>query len=204
MVNGSQAYNSQTEPRVTNARVKRDTLVLDPRNAKRHPKSQIEKIKGSIATFGYVAPLVVRPNKMLIGGEGTLLALKRLPGYEKIDVRVVHGLTDLQYEELGLALNKLGDEARYDTAALGAIINDIMAAGHDATDLGFSDKEIAAITGEPDELEVKEIETSEVSDECWISIRAPLEHQAVLLHDLETIMLKYPGVTVELGTIAIG
>lgn len=191
-------------PRVTNARMKRDRLILDPRNAKRHPESQIEKIKGSIETFGYVSPLVMRPNKMLIGGEGTLLALKRLPGYEQIDVRVVHGLNDLQYAELGLALNKLGDEATYDTAALGAIINDIMAAGHDATELGFSDKEIAAITGEVDPLEVAEIETSDVSDNFWISVRGDLEHQAAVLHDLETIMAKYPGVTVELGTIAIG
>jgi ParB-like chromosome segregation protein Spo0J len=199
-----QSNEADDRPRVTNARMKRDRLILDPRNAKRHPESQIEKIKGSIETFGYVSPLVVRPNKMLIGGEGTLLALKRLSGYETIDVRVVHGLNDLQYAELGLALNKLGDEATYDTAALGAIINDIMAAGHDATDLGFSDKEIAAITGEQDELEVKEIETGEVSDECWVSVRGPLEHQAGILHDLETIMAKYPGVTVELGTIAIG
>lgn len=44
--------------------------------------------------------------------------------------------------------------------------------------LGFSANEIAKLRKEPEDLEVKEIETGPVDDEFWISIRGPLARQA--------------------------
>ena len=48
------------------------------RNARKHPKAQIEKIAGSIEAFGFVAPLTVEEDGTLIAGHGRLAAAKML------------------------------------------------------------------------------------------------------------------------------
>lgn len=57
---------------------------------------------------------------------------------------------------------------------------------------------------EDDPLEVKEIETGEVADEFWISVRGPLAQQAAVLKKLEDALKPFAGVTVEQGTINVG
>ena len=63
---------------------------------------------------------------------------------------------------------------------------------------------MSRILAEPDELEVKEIETGPVDDEFWISIRGPLAQQANALKALQDALKPYAGVTVEQGTISVG
>lgn len=76
--------------------------------------------------------------------------------------------------------------------------------GENALSLGFSPGELGRILEEPDDLEVKEIETGPVDDEFWISVRGPLAQQANALKALEVAMKPYAGVSVEQGTINIG
>ena len=53
-------------------------LVPDPRNARTHPKRQIDQIAGSIAAFGFTNPILADPEGHLIAGHGRLLAAKQL------------------------------------------------------------------------------------------------------------------------------
>jgi ParB-like chromosome segregation protein Spo0J len=190
--------------RVTDETRKTAEIKIDPRNARKHPEKQIAKIANSIAQFGYVDKLAVRPNSQLIAGEGRFLALQRLPEFQDtIDVRVVHGLTDRQYRLLGLALNKLPEGSSWDDGVLAEIISEAREAGDDVSVTGFEDAELSRILGAQDPLEVSEIKTTDVDDEFWISVRGPLRHQAKALQELERMMKKLDGVTVELGTIAM-
>lgn len=184
----------------------RDIVALkpDPQNPKRHPESQIADIAASIDQFGYVQKIVCRPNSVIIAGHGTWEAQKRRGVTGDIAVRVVHGLTDAQYHALMLALNKLPENGSYDEALLADLLREVTDADIDAGGLGFSDKERDRLLNGADDLEVKEIETGEVEDEFWISIRGPLKHQAEALRALEAAMKGYDGVTVDLGTIALG
>ncbi len=177
----------------------------DPKNPKVHSDRQISQIMKSIETFGYVNKIALRPNNMIIGGHGTRDALKRL-GREKIEVRVVHGLTDAQYLKLGLALNKLPEGSKWDDRLLAEVVDELDEAGEglDLGDLGFGDKELKSLRTGPGEIEVKSIETSQVDDEFWISIRGPLQLQADALKALEAAMKPFEGVTVDLGTIGLG
>jgi ParB-like chromosome segregation protein Spo0J len=188
---------------VTNEIVDVESLTVDPRNARSHSESQIAQIAQSIQQFGYAASIVVQPSRQIIGGHATVAALKRL-GRKVIDVRMVHGLTAAKYRKLGLALNKIPENSRWDDAILRELMGEMDAAGEDLSDIGFSSNELTKLLAEVDDIEVKEIETSTVEDECWISIRAPLMQQANILKALGAALAPFEGVNIEQGTIAIG
>jgi ParB-like chromosome segregation protein Spo0J len=178
-------------------------LRADPKNARRHPEKQIASIATSIERFGYVNKIAIKPDGEIIGGHATLEALKRLER-NSVEVRVVAGLSAAQYKALALALNKLPEGSSWDDGILSEIVGELDAADEDLAGLGFGDKELAALRKGADPLEVKEIETGDVEDEFWISIRGPLAKQADCLKALEAAMKPFQGVSVELGTIALG
>jgi len=194
-----------TKLKITDETRKVSELRPDPKNAKTHSDKQIAEIMRSIETFGYVNKIACKPDGTIIGGHGTLEAIKRL-GMEAIEVRVVAGLTPAAYRKLNLALNKLQEGSKWDERILADILAELDAEdeGSDLEGLGFSGKELKGLRDGGEELEVKEIETGDVEDEFWISIRGPLAHQAEVLKALQVAMKPYQGVSVELGTIGLG
>lgn len=191
---------------VTNEERDIAALTVDPKNARAHSEGQIAQIAHSIQQFGYAAPIIIQPSGLIIGGHATVAALKRLGGVlgTRVDVRVVHGLSAAKYRKLGLALNKIPENSRWDDAILRELMGEMDAAGEDLSDIGFSSNELTKLLAEVDDIEVKEIETGPVDDECWISIRAPLAQQANILKALGVALAAFEGVSIEQGTIAIG
>lgn len=124
-------------------------LSLDPKNARRHSARQVDQIVESIRRFGFVEKLICRPTGHLIGGEGRLLALRKLHPDDdpEIEVRIVELGSDAEYIALGLALNKLGELSEFDDAALAIALADIKAAGADTAGLGFSNAEVDRMFG---------------------------------------------------------
>jgi ParB-like chromosome segregation protein Spo0J len=51
-------------------------LIPDPRNARTHPKRQIDQLKASIEAFGFTNPILADPEGHIIAGHGRL----RSPG----------------------------------------------------------------------------------------------------------------------------
>lgn len=47
-----------------------DRLIPSARNARTHSDAQIAEIAGSIATFGFMVPVLVDPNGGIIAGHG--------------------------------------------------------------------------------------------------------------------------------------
>jgi ParB-like chromosome segregation protein Spo0J len=194
---------SPTGPSVKNETRPIGAIKKDPKNARKHGRDQIDQIAGSITAFGFVAPLVIRPDGKLIGGEATLDAAK-LAGLKDIDCRVVSGLNEAEYAALALALNKLPENSDWDERILADTLRDLIGnGGPDPHRLGFSDKEILGLTGPDDAILVREIETSSVQDEFWISVRGPLASQADALQGLQKVMADIPGIEVELSTINV-
>ena len=79
-------------------------LVPDPRNARTHPKRQIEQIASSIAAFGFTNPILADPEGRLIAGHGRLLAAKQM-GLTEVPVIELVGLAEAQKKALRLADN---------------------------------------------------------------------------------------------------
>jgi hypothetical protein len=54
------------------------SLIPDPRNARTHPKRQIEQIAASMRAFGFTNPILADPQGNLIAGHGRLRAAKEM------------------------------------------------------------------------------------------------------------------------------
>jgi ParB-like chromosome segregation protein Spo0J len=191
------------EPVITDEVRKVADLKVDPRNARRHSEAQISQIIESIKKFGYVDKIIARPSGQVVGGHARLEALKRM-GRVDAECRIVAGLSEAGYKAMGIALNRIPENSRWDGDILRGVLLEIQEDGENALSLGFSPGELSKILDEPDELEVNEIETGPVDDEFWISIRGPLAQQAHALKALQEVMKPYAGVTVEQGTISVG
>ena len=77
-------------------------------NAKRHGERQIERLAASIQEFGFVSPILIDKNNVIIAGHGRYEAATRL-GMEKVPCVCVEGLTEDQKKAYILADNRLAE-----------------------------------------------------------------------------------------------
>ena len=129
-------------------------LKPDPRNARTHPKRQIDQLQASMREFGFTNPILADPEGGIIAGHGRLIAARAL-GMTEVPVIELSGLTDAQKRALRLADNKIALNAGWDLeilqlelAELSAINVDI-----DPTLTGFSTGEIDVILDGSDDPE---------------------------------------------------
>lgn len=79
-----------------------------PKNAKEHPKKQVQKIADSMVKFGMNQPIVVDENNEIIVGHGRFLAAQ-LIGMTNIPAVPITNLTEEQKKAYRLADNKLNE-----------------------------------------------------------------------------------------------
>jgi len=92
-------------------------LKPDPRNARTHPKRQIEQLCASIRSFGFTNPVLVDEDGVLIAGHGRLQAAKEL-GLASVPTIELLGLSEPQKKALRLADNKIALNAGWDLEIL--------------------------------------------------------------------------------------
>ena len=110
------------------------TIKPYKRNAKTHPKEQIEQIKKSIQEFGNCDPIGVWHGE-IVEGHGRYLALKEL-GETTIPIIRLDSLTDEQRRAYGLVHNQLTMNSPWDLPALDLELADI---DFDMAQFGFGD-----------------------------------------------------------------
>jgi DNA modification methylase len=94
-----------------------DALKPNPRNARTHSKKQIRQIADSIDVYGFVVPVLIDENGMILTGHGRLEAAK-LRGLSKVPVIVLKGLSEAKKRALLLADNKIAENAGWDRKLL--------------------------------------------------------------------------------------
>lgn len=165
----------------------------------RRNDAAVQKVAESIKRFGFGAPIVARAaNYEVISGHTRLKAAK-LAGLDRVPVR----LLDVSEEDarlLALADNKLGEIAEWDLDLLADVLSELKAAGVDVMASGFDSDELDELIGDAGSVAVQTIDTSDVRDEFWLSVRGPLPQQPDALERLRAALADLPGVTVELGT----
>lgn len=77
-------------------------------NARTHSNEQIEAICNSIKEFGFINPVIIDENNMILVGHGRIEAAKVL-GIDEVPYKRVENLTDEQKRAYILADNKLSD-----------------------------------------------------------------------------------------------
>lgn len=87
-----------------------DELIPYANNARTHSDSQIAQIVASIAEFGFVNPVLVDGDGVLIAGHGRLMAARQL-GMEKVPSIQLEHLSEAQRKALIIADNRIAMNA---------------------------------------------------------------------------------------------
>jgi DNA modification methylase len=121
-------------------------LKPDPRNARTHPKRQIEQLVRSIREFGFTNPVLIDETEALIAGHGRLRAAKEL-GLSEVPTITLEGLSEAQKKALRLADNKIALNAGWDLEILKLELDDIVTVDvdYDLSLTGFSSGEIDVV-----------------------------------------------------------
>jgi hypothetical protein len=124
-----------------------DKIAPYSKNAKEHPKKQIQQVANSIKRFGFVQPIVVDKNNEIVIGHcryeaSKLLDLKEVPCLK------VENLSDKEISALRLADNKL-NESSWD---MNLVIDDLKGLDLDLLDLTGFDKDLLIEADEADDV----------------------------------------------------
>lgn len=122
-----------------------DIAKLQPykKNAKKHGKSQIEKIKASILKFGFLSPCLIDKDFNLIAGHGRLAAAEEL-GLKKLPCVFIEGLTEDQRRAYILADNRLSELGEWDMDLVSEELEELNKHGFDLELTGFEFDDITS------------------------------------------------------------
>lgn len=90
-----------------------ERLIPHARNARTHSDEQVAQIAGSIAEFGFVNPVLVGDDGVMVAGHGRVLAARKL-GLTDAPVIVLSHLTPTQRRALMIADNRIAENAGWD------------------------------------------------------------------------------------------
>ena len=128
-----------------------EAVKPNARNARTHSKKQIRQIADSIATFGFLVPILVDERRVVIAGHGRYAAAKLL-GHKKVPAIEVQGLSEAKRRALALADNKIAENAGWDRELLAAELPELaellVVENLDIAITGFAPVEIDQLTAD--------------------------------------------------------
>ena len=153
-----------------------EQLVPYARNARTHSDSQVAQIAGSIAEFGFVNPVLVGGDNIIIAGHGRVMAAKKL-GLQTVPTIKLDHLTENQRRALVIADNKIAENAGWDDELLRLELQNLADEDFDLDLLGFDDVELDDLLASLDDDEaaaldenIPEVQENPVSrtGDIWI------------------------------------
>ena len=113
-----------------------DSLELDPNNARRHDKKNLDAIAGSLREFGQRKPIVVWRNRV-VAGNGTLVAARSLGWREIAVARCPDEWDEVRVKAFALADNRSAELAAWDEQVLTSQLKELELADFDVEAIGF-------------------------------------------------------------------
>lgn len=113
-------------------------LKNDPDNARKHDAKNLKAIQGSLTNFGQQKPIVIDKDGIIIAGNGTFEAAKKLK-WTHIDV-VCSKLDKVTARAYALADNRTGELADWDDEALTSALKSLHEIDFDLSSIGFDEK----------------------------------------------------------------
>jgi len=118
-----------------------DKVVPDAQNARRHDERSIQAIADSLSSFGQQKPIVISSKNIVVAGNGTLEAAKRLGWTEISVVKLPKTWSQKQIEAFAIADNRTADLSEWD---IDNLVNQLGAFDETMlTQTGFSSAEMA-------------------------------------------------------------
>lgn len=121
-------------------------------NARTHSDAQISELMRAITEFGFLDPIEITPDNVIISGHGRIEAARRL-GFKEVPCIPHKGLSESQRKAYVLAANRIAQNAGWDNTLLQHEFAGLLeAADIDLTLTGFSQDEIDALLNPEVEL----------------------------------------------------
>lgn len=142
-----------------------NNLVIDPQNARKHSERQLNAIASSLKEFGQRRPIVITSDNVIVAGNGTYTAAKRL-GWKAISVTVLPFKDKSKTRAFAIADNRTSDLASWDDdMLLDALVelqgNDLLeAAGYTAIEVD----DLRALLGEDKNEDMHNMNTETTSN----------------------------------------
>jgi ParB-like chromosome segregation protein Spo0J len=128
-----------------------ETLAAHPRNYRRHPQEQIDRLRASLKRFGQVRSIVVQRGVdafLMVAGHGVVEAARE-EGYTTLRADVIPATwTQEQIEGYLIADNEHARNADDDQLLLAQMLQEQADAGADILSLGYSTDELDALLQE--------------------------------------------------------
>jgi hypothetical protein len=122
-------------------------LAAYPTNAKKHPESQIRLLAESIKKTGFIDPVIIDEDDMILAGHGRVLAMDLLEE-SSIECIRVFGLTNIEKKAYVIADNKLAELGVWDLDQLRSEAISIIeeSDGFDVTTIGLINYDYSEIS----------------------------------------------------------
>jgi DNA modification methylase len=130
------------------------SLSQNPANARTHPKAQIAKLKKAITQFGFVSPIIIDEQLMILAGHGRHHAALEL-GLAEVPTIMLQDMSEADVRAFVLADNIIADKAGYDKAILRSELQYLADVGYEVEITGLDTIEIDSLLA---------IDTEETSD----------------------------------------
>ncbi|MGC8761991.1 MAG: site-specific DNA-methyltransferase [Bryobacteraceae bacterium] len=128
-----------------------ERLIPFARNPRTHSDEQVAQVAASIAEFGFVNPILVAADGVIIAGHARLAAARKL-GLAQVPVIVLAHLSEAQRRALVIADNRLALNAGWDEELLRGLLTELREDEFNLDVLGFSDDELNALLTEAPEM----------------------------------------------------
>jgi hypothetical protein len=112
-------------------------LTPDPANARQHDDKNLKAIQGSLKKFGQRKPIVITEDGVIVAGNGTVEAAKRLGWLEIQAVTVPDDWTPEQTKAFALADNRTAELAAWNSEILSEQMRELNEADFPILELGF-------------------------------------------------------------------
>lgn len=171
-------------------------LIPYARNARTHDERQVSQIAASMVEFGFVNPILVGEEGVIVAGHGRLMAAQQLQ-METVPVIVLGHLSETQRRALVIADNKLAEQAGWSEELLALELGELQDLGFDLDLIGFSDEELEGLLeledkpGQTDEDQVPKPEENVISQrgDLWLlGDHKLLCGDATQLDDVKTLL----------------
>ena len=126
-----------------------ERLIPYARNARTHSPEQVAQIAASIAEFGFVNPVLVGADGVIIAGHARVMAARKL-GMTQAPVIVLDYLSAAQRRALVIADNRLAQNAGWDEEMLRVELEALREDEFNLDLLGFGVDEMDALLAEPE------------------------------------------------------
>lgn len=113
-------------------------------NSRTHSEKQLAQICASIRDFGFVNPILIGDDNVIIAGHGRLMAAHELE-LETVPVIRLSDLSDRQRRALVIADNKIALNAGWDFSKLGDELSALIGEDFDLGLTGFDEQELDAL-----------------------------------------------------------